>query len=134
MHCINIIIVSRKELRSNTIDSILDDKKMDLQYVELPQGMIAFPELYNKSVYRKLGEGIKFVNLSTDYFGGSGEQSAELNISTSDKEGYKTISESYDYDAINKILKEYGVIREDGSDEFDTINLGKYRKNEDFLI
>lgn len=119
---------------SGIMGIIVDDKKLDLQYVELPQGMLAFPELYNKSVYKKLGEGIKFVNLSTDYFGGAGGQRAEINISTSDKEGYKTISESYEYDAINKILKEYGVTCEDGSDEFDTINLGRYRKNEDFLV
>jgi hypothetical protein len=36
------------------------------------------------------------------------------------------------YNPINKALKMMGIKAKKGMDEFDTINLGRYRTNEDF--
>jgi hypothetical protein len=65
-------------------------------------------------------EDIAFVE--TDYFGGSGDQSARL------------INDHItQYDSINTALAQMGIVRSDDVDEFDTVGLGKYRTNEEII-
>lgn len=61
--------------------------------------------------------------IETDYFGGTGTQSGILF-----KNGRVIIEPTQKENIINIILHELGVYREDGKDEFDSIELGKYRK------
>lgn len=129
MHCINIILIKKSELRNYNIDSILEGKETStFKSTKLPQGILAFPEFSCSDVSKVFGENVKFVQVSTDYFGGMGEQEAKLYNST--KKGYKLTNVS---DSINNILKEYGIYCSPGMDEFDSINLGHYRTNMDFI-
>jgi hypothetical protein len=59
----------------------------------------------------------KYAKLSTDYFGGCGEQNAKIKKADYKFEG-----------SINKVLREL-----DGKDEFDTIHLDYFRSEQDFL-
>lgn len=63
----------------------------------------------------------KYAIIQTDYFGGTGTQSASLY-----ENGKILIADKY----INDVLKELGVIKTGSKDEFDTINLGEYRDSE----
>ncbi len=62
-----------------------------------------------------------YVLIDTDYFGGVGEQRAVLY-----KNG-QALFASQAPDAINQVLRRWGVKAENGKDEFDTLGLGKYR-------
>ncbi len=64
----------------------------------------------------------RYAKLSTDYFGGCGEQNAKIKKADYKFEG-----------TINQVLKLLGVIAVDGKDEFDTIHLGEFRSEQDFL-
>ena len=68
-----------------------------------------------------------YVYISTDYFGGCGEQSAHVLINN--KLNYPKSK----YRQINEMLKLFGVIRTDEEDEFDICCLGKYRSNEELF-
>ena len=98
--------------------------------VSLPQGfalipgdefLIAqFPELEGKGTigFSKLFcGGHPVLSVFTDYFGGPGEQKTE------DSTG----AWNHDHDSIDVGLKKLGVVKTNGDDEFDTINLGNYR-------
>ncbi len=135
MHSINLILIRKSELRTAKISSIINSENIDYPnlsspYLCLPQSIMAFPELTNQSVFKYFGEGILFLKVITDYFGGPGEQSAFLYETT--KNGSKLIKEFID---INSALREYGVKRssERKDDEFDAINLGQNRTNDDYL-
>jgi len=130
MHCINIIVIKNSELRDIRLDALLEDKKINLKCVELPQGILAFPTLSKKDVC-KLGEGITFVELSTDYFGGAGEQVASC-FETFKSGEYYLYKETYS-GSINNALAKYGVKRIDDKDEFDSIDLGRRRSNNDYI-
>ncbi len=67
-----------------------------------------------------------FALIETDYFGGAGTQWACVYAES------KLIM-PYTEGGINQALKEIGVIKEKSLDEFDTINLSKYRDYEDAL-
>lgn len=145
MHSINTILIRKSEIRNSKINSILDgnDLHLDIPYLELPEDIIVFPTLSKKEVVNHFGPDVNFVYVETDYFGGDGDQSASLNRTISkEKFGQKFIKQSdldrgyitiSDGPRINDILKEYGVQRTNGNDEFDTIHLGRYRQNKDFL-
>lgn len=69
--------------------------------------------------------------ISTDYFGGMGEQDA-----TVIKEGKILAGSEWNktkYHPINDALKFFGLQKTENNDEFDTINLGHYRDNDDIL-
>jgi len=66
-----------------------------------------------------------FSIIQTDYFGGAGEQYAQL------YRGSENIST--DLFSINDALSYFGVKRSDKIDEFDSIGLGKFRSNPDYL-
>lgn len=103
MHCINICITKKENLIENA------------DYCELKQGFVA---VYDNQIK----PNSDYADVSTDYFGGCGEQFATLH------KGGKVV----ELPKINDALKELGVIKED-HDEFDAINLGWYRTNEDFF-
>lgn len=81
--------------------------------------------LSNKSIQ----EPIAYIE--TDYFGGNGVQSAMM----FDKEKiiYDIRHEHKGYGAINLVLKELGIVKALGKDEWDTANLFKHRNTEDWL-
>ena len=63
----------------------------------------------------------EYVKVVTDYFGGFGDQLAQIK-----KDGI--VYKEYDTDsAIDEALKEFGVIANPEMDEFDTLKLGHYR-------
>ena len=62
--------------------------------------------------------------INTDYFGGVGEQKA--NVYVYGKRILHLVS-------INDALKHLGVIADRNKDEFDTLNLGKYRHFEQYF-
>jgi len=138
MHCVNLILIRKSELRNSKISSIIDDgtfPKLSIEYLNLPQDIMAFPNLEKADVCKNFGGGIIFMAISTDYFGGAGDQSASLNetIIFGDNFHYKKTKVSHDVDAIDKLLAEYGVIRVGDKDEFDSIDLGRYRSNDDYI-
>ena len=71
---------------------------------------------------------IKIAYIEADYFGGEGGQIAL--IWEEQKRIY--LSEWGDWE-INKVLKDFGVIRKDGKDEFDTVGLGENRSTQEWL-
>ncbi len=70
-------------------------------------------------------EVLEFALIITDYFGGVGQQFA--NVYSENK------NVDFKIDTISKALKYLGVEKGDRYDEFDTIGLGRYRINPDFL-
>ncbi len=71
--------------------------------------------------------GIDYVYIETDYFGGCGEQLAYAFIAN------RKIKAKSKYGPINEMLKLLGVEKEVDKDEFDTVNLGNYRSNDDLF-
>jgi hypothetical protein len=70
----------------------------------------------------------KIAYVEADYFGGRGEQiviiwEGKKRIYLSDPGGNE----------INKVLQNFGVIADKGSDEFDTLSLGRYKKTERWI-
>lgn len=132
MHCINLIIIKKSELRSNKINLILDESpNIKSPNLNLGQDFLAFPNLSKSDICKHFGAGITFAHVETDYFGGAGEQYAELLESTNN--GFKVIQRGNGDNPINYILRVYGVFRNISMDEFDSINLGSYRTNEDII-
>jgi hypothetical protein len=68
----------------------------------------------------------KFAIIFTDYFGGIGYQLAAVY-----EGGKQTMPPTKN--GINKALKILGVYKSDSKDEFDSINLGKYRDFDDYF-
>ena len=115
MHCLTAYI-TRKECFKGYEDTIPN--------VKGPQDSIIFILEEDKQQL----EGINaYVKISTDYFGGPGEQSAEFI-----RDG-KIVVISDDGNAIDKCLKAFGVICESNQDEFDTIGLDNYRTSSDIV-
>lgn len=108
MHCINVVLLPPTETTNE-------------EFVSLPQGwkmLLKSDEKFNNAIY-----------VSTDYFGGGGEQYA-----TVIKEGVELPNETWNtdkYRPINDALRYFGLKKDKNSDEFDTIHLGRYRSNED---
>lgn len=115
MHCISGYVGKLKEL-----------KDLSLPATTLPQGFgfVCSEEIKQKDV----DQLSKAVYVQTDYFGGAGTQSAAF--SRKGKVSFE-VYESWG-NPIDKALKMLGVKCDEGKDEFDSINLGKYRSNEDF--
>ncbi len=71
---------------------------------------------------------VKIAYIEADYFGGQGEQIA---IIWEDKKRIY-LSDLGDNE-INKVLKDFGVIADNGKDEFDTVRLGQNRRTKEWL-
>lgn len=123
-HCINIYIGKKEEMNDPLI-----------KFLELNSGIVAIldwpgnrsSEGYDNS---KLLAGRTISSISTDYFGGLGEQSATLYVDG--KVGYDGDTENGDPEPINNALRFMGVESIGENDEFDTVGLGNYRSNQDF--
>jgi len=70
-------------------------------------------------------EQVEYAIILTDYFGGAGEQFANV------YQGDKNVD--LEINRISKALKYLGVKNKSPHDEFDTVGLGKYRSNPNYL-
>lgn len=128
-HCISVFIIRKSDLRDEKIESIINDSKYtDIKWVELNCGLLATTKIPN---IREFGVDKTIAYISTDYFGGSGNQSAKVFMNNK-----KILDQDDEFDwrakPINSALKLLGVERISGYDEFDTVGLGNFRSNEDF--
>ena len=128
-HCISVYLIRKTELRDEKINSVVNDSKpTNVKWVELDEDILATTRIPN---IKEFGEDKTIALISTDYFGGSGNQSAKVFMNNQ-----KILDQNDEFDwklnPINSALKLLGVNRKDGMDEFDTIGLSKYRSNEDF--
>jgi len=128
MHSIRLYLISKSDLRENKIDSIIDNSKYSkLEWVELSSGIMAIENIPN---IKDFGLGKKIALITTDYFGGSGNQTAKVFL-----DNKKILDQDDEIDwklnPINSALKLLGVEKKDTMDEFDTVGLGKIRTNND---
>ncbi len=146
-HCIHAIIGNHESIcklagdwiRANEIelpqgfgmilctDELLDDIA-ELMETESESGEPCFPELDYfdvsvKELMERYSFRTKLAYIETDYFGGFGTQSGVLyengKIAVAPKSGEGTI---------NALLKELGIWRTSDKDEFDMLELWKYRR------
>ena len=138
MHAISVYLLRKEDIRDEKISQVLDNKSQSLKYTELNCGIIAMTSIPN---LKEFGKNKTIAKVSTNYFGGETwkigltgkpvEQSAKLIIDN--KTVYNKNDDGYwSIQPINHVLKEMGVKKTTGMDEFDTIGLGRYRTNEDF--
>jgi hypothetical protein len=128
-HCISVYLIKRSELRDDKIDSVLNKSVVsDIKCVDIGEDILATTRIPN---IREFGKDKIIAYISTDYFGGSGNQSAKVFMNNK-----KILDQDDEFDwklnPINSALKLLGVNKKDGMYEFDTIGLGKYRSNNDF--
>lgn len=128
MHCISVYLFNKTEVRDEKLEHIINDKKFnDIKLTELPQNIVACTDIQDIKEFSK-NRTVAFV--TTDYFGGVGEQSSELwinGVCEYDSQDFPNES-----NPINIALNKIGVTRQSGMDEFDSIRLGNYRSNDDF--
>ena len=127
MHSISVYLLRKEDIRDEKISQVLDNKN-SIKYTELNCGIVALTRINN---LKEFGKNKTIAKIETNYFGGGGEQSAKLFVNNQ-----KVYDESDEQDwslqPINHVLREMGVVKQSGMDEFDTIGLGKYRTNEHF--
>ena len=129
-HCISIFLIKKSELRSDKIDSVIKEQKSNstIKWTELNCDLLSTTHIPN---LKEFGKDKTVAKITTDYFGGTGNQTAKVFINNE-----RVLYESDEFDwkskPINSALKMIGVTRKDGMDEFDTVGLGKYRSNHDF--
>ena len=128
MHSISVYLIRKEEIRGEKIDSVLEGSQSHIKWTELGANILATTRIPN---IRDFGKDKTIAKIETDYFGGSGNQSAKLFINN-EKVYDKSDEQDWSLTPINDVLKQMGIISNQGIDEFDTIGLGKYRKNEDF--
>lgn len=129
MHSISVYLIRKEEIRGEKIDSVLEGSQSHIKWTELGANILATTRIPN---IRDFGQDKTIAKIETDYFGGSGNQSAKLFINN-EKVYDKSDEQDWSLTPINDVLKQMGIISNQGMDEFDTIGLGKYRKNEDFI-
>lgn len=128
-HCISIYILKQEDIRDNKIDEVLDKKEKFPIVTHLGQNIYGTTEIPN---FEEFSKDRVIGKITTDYFGGSGYQTATLW-----KDGIMTFSKSDESvwsndGVINELLKYMGVVKSSGMDEFDTIHLGRYLCYYDF--
>jgi len=128
-HCISVFLLRKEELRDSKLDTILEDKTQNqIKFTELDGGFLATTHISN---IKEFGKDKTIARIETDYFGGSGHQSAKLFIEN--KRVYNESDEfNFGVNPINDVLKLMGVEPKPGMDRFDTIGLGRYRSNKYF--
>ncbi len=119
MHSIGVFLGKKSEVDA---DSKIT-KKLDLG-----SDIVAILD-YEDDHDIKISKTVAYIR--TDYFGGFGDQSAILYVNG--KEIYNGDTELGSGSPINEALKLLGVERSSDNDEFDTIGLGGYRSNDDFM-
>lgn len=128
-HCISVFLIRKEELRDEKINSIIDNiSEQSIKFIELKCGILATTHIPN---IKEFGKDKTIAKISTDYFGGSGYQTAKLFINN---QNIISMSDEFQYgiNPINSVLKKMGIERSNYDDEFDTIGLGNYRSNSDF--
>jgi hypothetical protein len=128
MHSIRLYLINKSDLRENKIDSIVDNSKYsNLEWFELGSGIMAIEKIPNIKEY---GAGKTIALITTDYFGGSGNQTAKVFL-----DNKKILDQDDEIDwklnPINSALRLLGVEKMNTMDEFDTVGLGKIRTNND---
>lgn len=111
-HCINVIIIKQENIKEEFTD-----------FITLPQGFALLPIPDNDSILNE-----PYLEISTDYFGGVGEQHASFF-----NEDNSIMDIKGDY-PIDDGLKMLGVVCDEGMDEFDTIHLNRFRDNRDIEV
>lgn len=125
---------------------------VESKIIELPQGLFLLPvtdELYDAIPFQEISQvqkGFKFLDkkivdlmieisqydcvgyFETNYFGGAGDQGAIFA-----KAGKIAHGPQCGDDSINALLKHLGVSVNGTHDEFEAIELGKFRRNEDWI-
>lgn len=97
----------------------------------LKHGLVAIIPKQTYDATHKLLKGVNHLaHITTGYYGGVGWQSATVWING--QVAYKGDS-SQTSRPINHALSTLGIIADPNLDEFDTVGLGQYRSNEDFL-
>lgn len=128
MHCISVYLFNKTEIRDDKLNHIINDTKLNnIKLTELSQNIVACTDIENIKDFSK-NRTVAFI--TTDYFGGMGEQSSELwinGVCEYDSQDFPNES-----NPINIALNKIGVTRQSGMDEFDSIRLGNYRSNSDF--
>ena len=129
MHSISIFLIKQEDIRQEKINDICGNKETFPKVTYLGSNIYATIDIENFNEFSKNKE---IGEITTDYFGGFGYQTSKfwkngkIIFTKSDEHWRELIT------PINFLLKEMGVVKKSGMDEFDTINLGKYRTNEDF--
>lgn len=118
-HCISVLLLRKMDVQ-NELKSI--------PYVEMKNGIIALEKVYSTFLEKS---HIKYLDISTDYFGGCGEQECKM-FDPDLPSRYVHPVEYVECDSINVGLRKLGIIKNSDCDEFDTIGLGNYRRNSDF--
>lgn len=127
-HSISVYLIRKEEIRDSKIETILENKNIGIKFKELGSNILATTQIPN---IKEFGINKTIAKIETDYFGGSGNQSAKLFINN--KKVYdKSDEQDWSVKPINDVLKLMGIQRISNQDEFDTIGLGKYRTNKDF--
>lgn len=135
-HHISGFIGPTEHLKNNTKDL------SNAEVILLTQGMSFLP--LNEDLYKEINytfhknlpmkwlvnrfRSMPFVWIETDYFGGSGTQSAIIW-----QNGKKKRLRSVNGNNIDNALKLLGVKCDGNMDEFDTLGLGNYRTNEEWV-
>lgn len=129
-HCISVFLIRKEEIRDEKIDSIIENStENNIKFTELKCGILATTYIPN---IKEFGKDKTIAKITTDYFGGSGYQTSKLFVNN---KPIMSLSDEFEYGSspINSVLKKMGVEKNNGNDEFDTIGLGKYRSNSDFI-
>ena len=95
-----------------------------------PEGLEVSPPGLEAALIAATKEGGGLAYVETDYFGGSGTQSAEAFV-----DGRQVVEARRSRGAggsINSALRMIGVVKADDMDEFDTIGLGERRSMTDY--
>lgn len=109
MHCINVVLIPPEQATDQKHIALPYDWKMQFVHEDAS---------YQNAIL-----------ISTDYFGGGGEQRATV---IKDGQVVKRVEWNKDtYHPINDALRYFGLKKNEGEDEFDTIHLGRYRSDED---
>lgn len=135
MHAISVYLLKVEDLRDDKLNSLLENKETsfkikngEINWTLLGEGIVATTKIPKSKEWQS---GKLICKIETDYFGGFGDQSSKLyrdNLILMNEDTRK----DPDSNPINQALKMMGVKAKTGMDEFDTINLGRYRTNEDF--
>lgn len=135
MHAISVYLLKVEDLRDDKLNSLLENKETsfkikngEINWTLLGEGIVATTKIPKSKEWQS---GRLICKIETDYFGGFGDQSAKLYRDDTILMNEDTRKDPV-YNPINKALKMMGVKAKTGMDEFDTINLSRYRTNEDF--
>lgn len=127
-HCIDAILINKKELRNDKINQTLGQSTSDIKWTELSHNILATTYISN---IKEFSKGKTLAIISTDYFGGIGEQEAKVLHN-----GEVILNQNTEFDfklkPINSALKLLNVTCDKDKDEFDTIGLSNFRSNSDF--